>query len=87
MQFPEFPTQRPVAHWIPFAFCCFLSLLALVDTVRDGSAGPWSIAFFAFLPMCFFYMASVTTGMQREINSLRGRLQALPAPQEAIVEL
>ena len=63
-------------HYLSFAFCAFLSVLALVGLVSTGSSW-WQPAFFAFLPMCFFYAASNTARMQQEIVELRGRLAAL----------
>lgn len=77
MQLIKSSTQRRIDHWVAFAFCVFLSLMALSGSVSDRSAGWWSPAFFSFLPICFFYMGAVTARMQREINELQSRLEVL----------
>lgn len=83
MRYPEFPTQRLVLHFLPFAFCSFLSLMALFGP-GSGSSGAWTPAFISFVPMCFFYMGATTVGLQREINDLKLRLQtAAPAATKA----
>jgi hypothetical protein len=62
--------------WIPAAFCAFISLMALFASTGEGE-GWWRPAFFAFLPMCFFFVGSAMLGMQRQIGELRQRLAAL----------
>jgi hypothetical protein len=41
----------------------------------------WAIPFLCFLPMCFFFVAAVTSNMQREIRELRKQVTDLQAKQ------
>ena len=68
--------RQTVRHWIPAAFCAFISLIALFASV-DPAAGWWRPTFFAFLPMCFFFVGIVTSQMQGEIGELRKQLADL----------
>ena len=69
-------TMKTIAHWIPAALCAFLSLLALSMQIGSDS-GAWKPAFYCFLPMCFFFVGSATSQMQREIRELRKQLSEL----------
>lgn len=69
--------MKPVAHWTAFVFCIFLSLIALVGSVTSGTSSWWQPAFFSFLPMCFFHVASVTMQMHRELGELRQKMAEL----------
>ena len=69
--------MKTIAHWIPAGFCAFVSLAALAASVLSPDSGWWRPAFFAFLPMCFFFVGSATTQMHRELQELRQRLTAL----------
>jgi hypothetical protein len=66
--------MKTITHWIPAVFCAFLSLIALVGSVGSSDSGWWRQSFFAFLPMCFFFVGSATTQMHRELRDLRRRL-------------
>ena len=68
--------RQLVRHWIPAAFCAFISFIALCASV-GSDAGWWRPAFFAFLPMCFFFVGAVTSQMQGEIRELRKQLAEL----------
>jgi len=69
--------KRTITHWIPAVFCAFISLIALFASVRSPDSGWWRPAFFAFLPMCFFFVGSATTQMHRELRELRQRITEL----------
>jgi hypothetical protein len=69
--------KRTITHWIPAGFCAFISLIALFASVRSPDSGWWRPAFFAFLPMCFFFVGSATTQMHRELRELRQRITEL----------
>lgn len=69
--------MKTITHWIPAAFCAFLSLIALFAFVRSPNFGWWRPVFFAFLPMCFFFVGSATAQMHRELRDLRKRLTDL----------
>ena len=68
--------RQTVRHWIPAAFCAFISLIALFASV-DPAVGWWRPTFLAFLPMCFFFVGIVTSQMQGEIGELRKQLADL----------
>lgn len=70
--------KQTFSHWVPAIFCAFLCTVALIGAVvgvaRGGQMGWWEPAFFAFLPMCFFYVGAVTSDMRRQIQELRDQL-------------
>ena len=68
--------KQTLGHWTPVAFCAFISLTALFASPRSD-VGWWRPAFFAFLPMCFFFVGAGTSGMQREIRDLRKQIVEL----------
>jgi hypothetical protein len=35
----------------------------------------WKPAFYGFLPICFWHLASTSSAMQREIDDLRSRIK------------
>lgn len=76
--------RQKMAPWIPLAFCAFLSAMALCmqvyyanHKVYSGNFAPWMPAFFANLPMCFFFVGSLTSGMRKEILELRRQVEEL----------
>ena len=64
-------TLKTLGHWTPAAFCAFISFAALF---APSGSDWWRPAFFAFLPMCFFFVGAATSQMQREIRELRKQL-------------
>jgi len=66
--------MKTITHWIPAAFCAFISFMALFASVVSPDSGWWRPAFFAFLPMCFLFVGSATAQMHRELRSLRQRM-------------
>ena len=77
----EHENMKTITHWIPAAFCAFISLIALFASVGSPDSGWWQPAFFAFLPMCFFFVGAATTQMHRELRGLRQRLTELEQKQ------
>ena len=65
--------RQAISYWVPAAFCAFISLIALFGST-SSDAGWWRPAFFAFLPMCFFFVGALMSQMQREIRELRKQL-------------
>jgi hypothetical protein len=72
--------MKTITHWIPAAFCAFLSLLALSMQIGSDS-GAWKPAFYCFLPMCFFFVGAATSQMQKEIRELRKQVTDLQSRQ------
>jgi hypothetical protein len=70
-------TMKTISHWIPAAFCAFISLIALFASIGSTDSGWWRPAFFAFLPLCFFFVGSATTQIHRELRELRQRTTEL----------
>ena len=70
-------TMKTINHWIPAAFCAFISFMALFASGSSADSGWWRPAFFSFLPMCFFFVGSATTQMYRELCELRRRIAEL----------
>ena len=70
-------TLMSVGAWIPFVFCAFLTLLKLT---MGSSADP---AYFSFMPMCFFFVASAQVAAHKRIGELERELaQKAPAESE-----
>jgi hypothetical protein len=49
----------------------------LAGSVFSSDSGWGRIPFFAFLPMCFFFVGTLTFGMNRDLRELRKRLTDL----------
>ena len=65
--------KQTISYWVPAAFCAFISLIALFGSI-SSDAGWWRPAFFAFLPMCFYFVGALMSQMQREIRELQKQL-------------
>jgi hypothetical protein len=63
-------------NWTPAAFCAFISLVALFGSIGSDT-GWWRPTFFAFLPLCFYFVGVVTFQMQGELRELRKQLAEL----------
>ena len=68
--------KQQLRHWLPAIFCAFLSLMALFGPSVVGTSG-WQITFLSFLPMCFFFVAIVTSSMERKLLELQRELAEL----------
>ncbi len=66
-----------IQYYTPFAFCAFLSLMALTMQICFNQSTAWGPAFFCFLPMCFYSSAGMFQTMQREIDALKKELAEL----------
>jgi sugar phosphate permease len=69
--------MKIIAHWVPVVFCAFISITALCGWASSSESGWGRPVFFAFLPMCFFFVAIGSTSMHRELQELRKQLAAL----------
>jgi hypothetical protein len=69
--------MKTITHWMPAAFCAFISFIALFASIGSPDSGWWRPAFFAFLPMCFFFVGNATAQLHRELRTLRRRLAEL----------
>jgi len=71
--------MKQISFWIPAAFSAFLSLMPLFGSLiyPQGGDSWWKPAYFAFQPMCFFFVGSALLQMHREWNGLRERLAQL----------
>jgi hypothetical protein len=68
--------KQKIGHWLPMAFCVALAFICLT-AVLSRSPSAWIIPFLCFLPMCFFFVAAVTSNLQREIRELREQVAKL----------
>jgi len=68
-------TLLSVGAWIPFAFCAFLTLLKLT---LGSAADP---AYFSFMPMCFFFVASAQAAAYKRIDELERELAQKAQPE------
>lgn len=55
--------------WAPFVFCAILTLVKLFSS--GGSGDP---AYYAFLPMCFFGVATVHASILKRIKTLESMI-------------
>ena len=69
--------MKKIAHWIPALFCALLSAMALGMQLPGSESSAWKPAYYCFLPMCFFFVGSVSAQMQQELKELRQRLAVL----------
>ena len=74
-------TLQKLGHWTPAAFCAFICLNALFIAPSTGNVEWWKPVFFSFLPMCFFFVGSATSQMQKEIQELREQVADLQRKQ------
>lgn len=70
--------------WIPAIFCAILSLITITANLVlqvisgiPGFVGSTEIAFYCFLPMCFYFVGASLSELQRENGELRMRLEEL----------
>ena len=70
-----------IANWIPAIFCACLSLICIAALLASSTG--WMIPFLCFLPMSFFFTATVTSRLQREIRELREQVAQLSAQNKA----
>ena len=76
--------MKPISFWVPATLCALISLMALFGSVIHESTW-WRPTFYAFLPMCFFFVGSIMFRMHREMARLRhrvGRLEQRRQPGE-----
>ena len=64
--------KQIITPWIPTAFCAFISAIALFGSIWSLGSNDvwWRPAFFAFLPMCFFFVGATLSHMHRDICEL-----------------
>ena len=67
--------KQKISHWLPMAMCASLSLICVAAFI--GFTTAWVIPFLCFLPMCFFFVAAVTSNLQREVRDLREQVAKL----------
>ena len=68
--------KQKIGHWLPIAFCVGLSFICLAG-VLSRSPSSWIIPFLCFLPMCFFFVAAVTSHLQRQVVELQEQVAKL----------
>jgi len=68
--------------WTPAIFCAFLSLITvlgnlILDFMNGTSRSGVDVAFYCFLPMCFYMVGVVLSKLREENADLRRRIDAL----------
>jgi hypothetical protein len=71
--------KQKLQNWVPMVFCASLSLICVGAFIGSSTAGV--IPFLCFLPMCFFFVATVTSNLQREVRELREQVAKLQEKQ------
>jgi len=70
--------MKTIAPWIPALYCAVLSAVVLIVHLKSGAnSSAWEPGFYCFLPMCFFFVGSVTAQLHKELKELRQRLAVL----------
>jgi len=67
--------KQKLVNWLPMSFCVSLSIICVITFIGFPTA--WVIPFLCFLPMCFFFVAVVTSNLQREVRELREQVAKL----------
>ena len=70
--------MKSYSNWVPTAFCAALVLTGMVTHFVYYPA-EWPISFFAFLPLCFFFVGANTTALNREVRDLREQVSRMQA--------
>jgi hypothetical protein len=70
-----------ISFWVPAILCALISVAVLAGLAPQKPHW-WQVAFYAFLPMCFFLAGSIMFRMHREIARLRHRLARLERHQQ-----
>ena len=70
-----------ISFWVPATLCAFISIAVLVFGLAAHNLHWWQVAFYAFLPMCFFLVGSIMFRMHLEIARLRHRVARLEHKQ------
>lgn len=70
--------KQKLRHWLPTLYCVALACICAVAFISRGS-GTGILPFLCFLPMCFMFVAIVTSNLQREIRELREQVAKLQA--------
>jgi len=71
---------KTVQLFIPAAFCALISMMALF---AEDIARP---TFFAFLPMCFFFVAIPMLNMNKRIADIEAKLKQAGGGDEGAAE-
>lgn len=79
--------REKLLPWLPAIFCGTLSLITMVADVvgrfMTGNPNAGLIAFWAFLPMCFFHVGIVLKNLRDENRALKLRLDKLLAEEDS----
>ena len=73
--------QSAFVLYLPFSFCALICLMQLVMGLMGNTSAV--IVFYAFLPMCFFYIAMLMRDTRRALQHVWSRLEALEAAQNS----
>ena len=68
--------MNKVRHWIPTAYCAFISVLSALTSLYTTDRQGW-IPFFGFMPLCFMFAGYVTKQMHSELRELQVRVAEL----------
>ncbi len=82
--FPQKPKHgftmiQKLGNWIPMGFSAALSLICVSTFISFPTA--WVIPFLCFQPICFMFVATVTSNLQREVRELREQVAKLQEKQ------
>lgn len=78
------PMREKLAPFVPAIMCAFLGLITIVGNIslmvitRTNQANV-DVAFYCFLPMCFYIMGVMLAETRKENRELRARLDTLAA--------
>ena len=75
-----------MSPWLPAIFCATLSLITVVANVAGQFAGSTrdvgAIAFYGFMPMCFFFVGACLSQLKKERQELQKQIEELSKPSD-----
>jgi len=75
--------RERLGPWLPAIFCASLSLITITANLAGyfmtgtRSTGPGDMAFYGFMPMCFFFVGAYLSQLKKENQELRQRIDEL----------
>ena len=71
--------MQRIRDWIPAIFCAVLSAITLISDLALETSSLLSglIPFLCFLPMCFFFVGTVTSTLRKDNAALRKDIEEL----------
>ncbi len=84
------PDQWSPTPWTATKFCACLSLITLVGDLvgrfTTGTSGVGMIAFYGYMPMCFYMMSLYLCDLKKENQELRSQISELAQVKQTVAQ-